>query len=251
MKVNMTKKSEGVAVHAVHPVPLRGPVFYASLPCVPSASEKPWEDGEGGEEARHRLVAILWNHREAMTNPAWNRSQSPAAAPLPFKLVRGLLGRPQLQSGAHRAPAVSFSEGGGRVWAALCGDDSDIGIDLAAADEFQGNYPLHRVFHPEELHHALKLANGDVAAAAALLWSVKEAVVKALGCGFHLVDPRQITVHPFASDCGGQTFTADLSGKARARYPLASGSSLRVHALPQGKMWFSIALFNKRLTVHG
>ena len=138
-----------------------------------------------------------------------------------FRWYRGPLGRPHLLVGEYRGPAISFSEGGGKVWAALCGDESDIGIDVAGTDEFQREYPFHRVFHAQELHHALRLAGGDLEKASALLWSIKEAVVKALGCAFHLVDPRQITVYPSAGEeDGGYTFPVGLSGKALERFPM-------------------------------
>jgi hypothetical protein len=92
------------------------------------------------------------------------------------------------------------------------------------------------------------LAGGDLEEASALLWSIKEAVVKALGCAFHLVDPRQITVYPSvrgaAGGNGGYTFPVGLSGKALVRFPLVAGRSLWVRSLPQRKMWLSIALLN-------
>ena len=154
--------------------------------------------GRTEQEAKHRLVSTLWDHLAAMESPLWKRCQSSNRAAFPIQVVRGPLGRPHLLLGEYRGPAISFSEGGGKVWAALCGDESDIGIDVAGTDEFQREYPFHRVFHPEELQHALRLAGGDLEEASALLWSVKEAVVKALGCAFHLVDPRQITVYPSA-----------------------------------------------------
>jgi phosphopantetheinyl transferase (holo-ACP synthase) len=130
-------------------------------------------------------------------------------------VVHSLLGRPHLLLGEYRGPAISFSEGGGNVWAALCGDESDIGIDAAGADEFQREYPFHRVFHTQERQHALRLAGGDLEMAAALLWSVKEAVVKAL-----------------------------------VRFPIAAGRILWVRSIPQRKMWLSIALLNRRPTGH-
>jgi hypothetical protein len=165
-------------------------------------------------------------------------------------VVRGLLGKPHLLLGEYRGPAISFSEGGGKVWAALCGDESDIGIDVASTDEFHREYPLHRVFHPQELQHALRLAGGDLEKASAMLWSIKEAVVKALGCAFHLVDPRQIYIYPSIEDGVGYTFPVDLSGNALVRFPLAAGRSLWVRSLPQRKMWLSIALLNRRPTGH-
>ncbi|MGD0488323.1 MAG: 4'-phosphopantetheinyl transferase superfamily protein [Syntrophorhabdales bacterium] len=164
-------------------------------------------------------------------------------------MIRDLFGRPHLLLGEYRGPAISFSHGGGRAWAALCGDDSDIGIDVAGADEFQGEYPFHRVFHPQELQHALRLSGRDVERASALLWSIKEAVAKALGCAFHLVDPRQIIVYPSVGGDGGYIFPVGLSGKALVRFPLAAGRpSLWVRSLPQRKMWLSIALLCRRPT---
>jgi phosphopantetheinyl transferase len=184
-----------------------------------------------------------------MESPFWKRRQSSAGADFPIQVVRGSLGRPHLQLGEYRGPAISFSEGGGRLWAALCGNESDIGIDVSGADEFQRGYPLDRVFHPQELQHALRVTGGDLEKASALLWSIKEAVVKALGCAFHLVDPRQITVYPSVGgqigENGGYTFSVGLSGKALVRFPIAGYGSLWVRSLPQRKMWLSIALLDR------
>jgi hypothetical protein len=125
---------------------------------------------------------------------------------------------------------------------------------VAGTDEFQREYPFHRVFHAQELQHALRLAGGDLEKALALLWSIKEAVVKALGCAFHLVDPRQITVYPSTGGAVGEngayTFPVGLSGKALARFPISASRFLWVRSLPQVKMWLSIALLNRRPTGH-
>ena len=145
MKENVAKDREGVTVHTMNSVHRRGPVFYASLPRDP---EPPKGHGTNGEEAKHRLVSILWDHLVAMESPLWKHCQSSNRAAFPIQVVRGLLGRPHLLLGKYRGPAISFSEGGGKVWAALCGDESDIGIDVAGRDEFQSEYPFHRVFHP-------------------------------------------------------------------------------------------------------
>lgn len=236
--VAVTEDCQGATVHAVRFFPGSGPVFYASLP--------------HDSEARQRLVSTLWDHLAATESPGWQHGQSTDAAALPMQLVRGLLGRPQLLVGKSPGPAVSFSEGGGKVWAALCGDGSDIGIDVAGADEFQGDYPLHRVIQPAELEHALRLTGGELAAAAALLWSIKEAAVKALGCAFHRVEPRQITVYPAAEGTpggdGGITFPVGLSGKARERFPQVASQALWVRSFPQRPMWLSIARWQQRPT---
>jgi phosphopantetheinyl transferase len=236
MRVNMAIDREGVTVHTINPVHGRGPVFY---------TETLKGHAMNGEEAKHRLVSILWDHLVARS-PLWKRSQSSNRDAFPIQVVHDPLGRPNLLLGEHRGPAVSFSEGGGRVWAALCGDESEIGMDVAGTDEFIGEYPFQRVFHAEELEHALRLEGADVAKASALLWSIKEAVVKALGCGFHLVDPREIYVHPSVGGGGGSAFSVCLSGKALVRFPKSAGRSLWIRSLPQGEMRLSIALLNQQ-----
>ena len=242
MGLNVAKDREGVTVHTMNPVHRRGPVFYASLP---RDTETPKGHGTNGEEAKHRLVSILWDHLVAMGSPLWTLHLSSNRAAFPIHVVRDPLGKPHLLLGAHRGPAISFSEGGGKVWAALCGDESDMGIDVAEADEFQGEYPFHRVFNVEELQHALALADGDLEGASAQLWSVKEAVVKAIGCAFHFVDPLQIHVYPSIGGGDGYTFPVRLSGKALARFPIGAGWSLWVRSFPQVRMWLSIAVFNR------
>jgi phosphopantetheinyl transferase len=161
-----------------------------------------------------------------------------------MQIVHDALGRPHLLLGERRGPAISFSTAGGEVWAALCGDESDIGIDVAGSAEFQEGYPVHRVFHAPELHLALELAGGDLAGAAALLWSIKESVAKALGCAFHLVDPRDIHVDPSAVEDGGPAFSARLAGKALVRFPLAGRRPIAVRSLPRAETWLSIAAWN-------
>src|SRR4030043_375562 len=254
MGVDLATDCQGLTVHSVSFSHGRGPVFYASLPYGPCTTETLKGCGTNGAGDKHRLVSTLWDHLMAMESPFWKPCQSSNRAAFPIQVVRGLLGRPHLLLGEYRGPAISFSEGGGKVWAALCEDESDIGIDVAGTGEFQREYPFHRVFHAQELQHALRLAGGDSEKASALLWSIKESVVKTLGCAFPLVDPRQITVYPSTGGAvggdGGYTFPVGLSGKALVRFPIAAGRALWVRSLPQRKTWLSIALLNRRPTGH-
>jgi phosphopantetheinyl transferase (holo-ACP synthase) len=247
MRVNVEKDREEAIVHTMNPVHRSGPVFYASLPCD---TETPDGHETNGEEARHRLISILWDHLVAMESPLWTSCLSSNRAVFPIQVVRDPLGKPHLLLGAHRGPAISFSEGGGKVWAALCGDESDVGIDVAEAAEFRGEYPFHRVFHAQEFQHVLNLAGGDLEKASALLWSVKEAVVKALGCAFHFVDPLQIHIYPSIQEDDGYTFPVRLSGKALARFPTGA-SPLWVRSFPLVKMWLSIAILNRHIDMAG
>jgi phosphopantetheinyl transferase len=235
----MTEDCRQLTIHTVRFVHGRGPVLYTS---TPRSNEALQEQGVNGPRDKHRLVSALWNHLAAMKSPLWKRYQPANMAALPIQVVRDLLGKPHLLVGECEGPAISFSKGGGKVWAALCGGESDIGIDVTGTNEFHGEYPFHRVFHPQELQHALRLTGGDLEQASALLWSVKEAFVKALGCAFHLVDPLQITIYQSEAEDGGYTFPVNLSGEAFVRFPLATDHSLFVRSLPQRKEWLSIAL---------
>jgi phosphopantetheinyl transferase (holo-ACP synthase) len=249
MGVDVAKACQAITVQAVSFLERRGPVFYASLPVAPETLRS---CGTKGAEAQHRLVSSLWDHLVALMalmekeSPLGKGGHASNRAAVPIQVVNDPLGRPHLRLGENRGPAISFSQGGGKIWAALGGDESDIGIDVAETDEFQGEYPGHRVFHGPELHHALRLAGGDLARASALLWSVKEAVAKALGCAFHLVSPRQIHVYPAVGRNGGYTFPVGLSGKARVRFPLNPGRYIWVRSLPRAKMWLSIALLHRQ-----
>jgi phosphopantetheinyl transferase len=241
MKANVAKDCEGATVYTMNPVHQSGPVFYAS---VPECSATSTGCAARRTENRRRLVSILWEHLRAKENPLWKRSHFSNQVALPIQIIHDALGRPHLLLGEHRGPAISFSTAGEEVWAALCGDESDIGIDVAGSAEFQDGYPMHRVFHIPELHQALELAGGDLARAAALLWSIKEAVAKALGCAFHLVDPRDIHVYPSAVEHGGPAFSVRLSGNARMRFPMADRPPITVHSLAQAGAWLSIAALN-------
>ncbi len=237
----MAKSCQGITVHAASFAHQGGPAFYASLPAE-GKTGKGWGTNKATDQIR--LAARLWEHVAARENPPWQYRHLCDRAAFPLQLAHGPLGRPHLLLGGVRGPSLSFSEGDGETWAALSGDASDIGIDVAAANQFQGKYPLHRVFHDQELHHAVRLTGGDVTQASALLWSVKEAVVKALGCGFHFVAPLQVHVSPPVAGDHGYTFPVCLSGKALTRYPMAAGRSIRVRSFSQGKMWLAIALLS-------
>ena len=243
----MIKDCQEITVKAVSFPHQRGTVFYACSPC--DTETIPGHRASRTADKIH-LVSILREHLVGMKGSPLTDCRFSNRADLPIQVVHDPLGRPRLLLGEYEGPAISFSEGGGKIWAALCGDTSDIGIDVAGTDEFHREYPFHRVFHPQELHHALGLADGDLKKASALLWSIKEAVVKALGCAFHLVDPLQITVYPSAGGDGGYTFPVGLSGKALVRFPIAARGSLWVRSLPERKTWLSIALMSRRPTGH-
>lgn len=238
----MAMDCRGITVHSVSFQNSGGAVYFASLPSVGDSSKESRTNPEG---ERHHLVTLLWDHLMARecTPRKFNHPSDKEA--FPIQIVYNRLGKPYLLLGEFQGPAISFSVGGGKIWAALCGDGSEIGIDMAGTYEFTGEYPFHRVFHEQELRHALSLTGGDAGQASALLWSVKEAVVKAIGCAFHRVESRHVHVYPSVRRAGVYAFPVRLSGKALDQSPISAGRCIWAYSLPQVGGWFSIAFLTR------
>jgi hypothetical protein len=148
---------------------------------------------------------------------------------LPLQLAQGSLGQPILVLDGVPMFSVSFSLGGGRIWGALAGAGR-VGIDAAFAPEFLPDYPLGRVFAQEEFGWTCALLGGDASRAAALLWSLKEAAVKALGVGFTYLAPWDIATGPGKPWRGGYLFEVD------------AGCVVKTWARPEGNGWVALAL---------
>jgi hypothetical protein len=169
---------------------LVAPVFYSPRgePVLVASTPAAWRLSAPGGAGRRHWQAAKESLARFLAKQLLERQ-------LPnFTLGRDLLGKPQIWLGAAPGPALSFSWSAGRLWAAVGRSESGLGLDAAAPGEFTGSYPYRRVFMAAEWQSALILTAGNREEAAALLWSVKEAVVKARGCGFHFLSPRQVEV---------------------------------------------------------
>lgn len=219
-------------------------VFYA---CSPSGTDAAARSEAGRTAKKIGLLSVLRKRLAGREDSPWTDRRFPGQADLPIQLVHDPLGRPRLRLGEWEGPSISFSEAGGNLWAAVCGDPSDIGIDEAGTDEFPKEYPVRRVFDQLELQQALTWTRGDQKKASALLWSIKEAAVKALGCAFHRVDPKQVRVHPAAMEKDDRLISrVSLTGKALARFPMMAGRSLWVRSFFQDPLWLSIAVLKRQ-----
>jgi hypothetical protein len=152
------------------------------------------------------------------------------SAPGPVSLEVTALGQPRLILDGQPGPAVSFSQAAGCLWAAMtC--TGQVGVDAAMPAEFEPGYPMARAFQPAELDWARPLSGGDTAGAAALLWALKEAAVKALGEGFHFLDPLAVEVGSPRPWRGGW------------RVLVQAGRILPAWARPEAGGWLAIARY--------
>jgi phosphopantetheinyl transferase len=142
---------------------------------------------ESSAGAKQYLARRLLQTLEQL-DPAWNGWSYERSI-----LVKTALGKPFLLLNGNEGPSLSFSHGEERLWSAVS-SKGRVGIDVAYPEDFADGYPFARAFHPDELEWASALCHSNTARGAALLWSVKEASVKAVGTGFHRFDPQQVRV---------------------------------------------------------
>jgi phosphopantetheinyl transferase len=166
--------------------------------------------------------------------------QEMAARVTGMEIVSDSLGKPLLFINGSEGPAVSFAYEGDAMWVAIAQEASSIGIDATQSDSFGGHYPFRRAFGEEELDIA-----GKREEVAAMIWSAKEAVVKALGCGFHLVDPLDVIVGPYSGDREEFSLSARISDRAQERLHEKVASPVLVRVLRHKEMWVSVASIDR------
>jgi phosphopantetheinyl transferase len=152
-----------------------------------------------------------------------------------IEVMSDSLGKPYLLIDGSDGPAVSFAYEGDTMWVAVGREGSSVGIDAAESASFRGSYPFHRAFHEGELE-----LGGEKDEVAALIWSAKEAVVKALGCGFHLVDPLHLRVEPCSGEHGKSLLKVHLVDRSRERLPLQAENPVPVSFFRYSTMWVSV-----------
>ena len=170
-------------------------------------------------------LAFMLMRAMARLDPRWRISPGKNT----LTLQKSTLGRPCILIGDKPGPSLSFSHSEGRIWAAMCGTGS-VGIDVAYPEEFAGDYPFARAFRPEELDFARELCHNDTTRGLALIWSAKEASVKATGAGFNRLDPLDVRVG------------APLLREQGILFEVLADRPISVWAKTEGRGWLSVAL---------
>ncbi len=239
-----------VSVHWFDVAGSRVPVAEASNACV-MRSKRCGLSRAQREAARRQLVFRLWQ-RLNQTSPACASliGKAPESSEA-IMFEKNMWGKPAVRTTAGNGPAVSFSCGNGECWAAACSPRIDLGLDAATAEEFAGPYPLLRVFQPVELESAAATVCIDVTEAAALVWSLKEAAVKALGCGFHLVDPSNITFSPKAGETPGTSWNIHPAKQIVDSLPGLHNRPIYAYTLRRHRTWLAFVLIPVHATYRG
>jgi len=186
-----------------------------------------WDSRPLGSGSRQDLVLSLLEELDSLLPPGQRYGRRE-----PLRLQEDPRGRPLLFVGDTPGPSVSFSQAGGRIYAALAAS-GQVGLDVAFPEEFRPPYPLARILQSKEFDLAHRLCQGDTARAAALLWALKEAAVKALGEGFRKISPREVEVGPA------------LPGEEGLLFPVAAAAAtVLTWAHPQGQGWLALGLLN-------
>lgn len=158
-----------------------------------------------------------------------------------FRVVSDRIGRPEVQLREGKKLSVSFSSCRNTEWAALATKGGMVGIDCAHPEDFPGTYPFHRVFLPEELTHVEQLGL-ETCHGAAMLWAAKEAVVKALGCGFHLIAPLDVQITWSSKGIRTVPVAVTFSQRSQERYPNLEHLRVDLIVFAEYGSWLAVAL---------
>jgi malonyl CoA-acyl carrier protein transacylase len=158
-----------------------------------------------------------------------------------------LRGDAKSQLGAVQLPNITITHSNGVAIAALAGPGKTarVGVDLELIerrdDSFAENY-----FSQTERELALPVSVADKADERSVLlttlWSVKEAVSKALGLGLHL-STGEVSVDSLDADGDQVVANIALSGRAQEAFEALSGANLEVRAQLDGTFAFASAHF--------
>ncbi|NMC71597.1 MAG: SDR family NAD(P)-dependent oxidoreductase, partial [Myxococcales bacterium] len=179
-------------------------------------SRKRRTDWLGGRLAAKRLVAAYLLECAGVAVP--ERDVGVAADPRGAPVVR-IAGRPDLE---QLVPQVGISHGAGRAMAVLAPRNSGtrVGLDVERVEPRDEAFVRHVLTEREVAVAERAGLNGD---GATVLWTLKEAVTKALGVGM-AVDPREVQVTNLADGVA----RVELAGDAAARRDVLGGRDLTV-----------------------
>jgi hypothetical protein len=158
-----------------------------------------------------------------------------------FSLSANSLGQPRILVDGRPGPPISFSWCAGRLFAALGTPDTLIGLDAASPEEFTGPYPCERVFNPAEWQAATLLTRGNREEAGALLWSAKEAVVKAMGWGYRFFGPPRLRLEFQGLGEHGPLWRGHLPAPAADQAPQAIPNIVPTASIRLPRVWLSLA----------
>ncbi len=179
-------------------------VFVGSVPLLRDRA-KGIDSLPGLQAIKEQLASHLW--KEALYEGTLPSDRPPICSHSPrLSLTRDALGKPLVVGPESLDVRLSFSYGKDRLWAALARSPRHLGLDVAHPAEFQGSYPFHQAFHDEEWLMVPDTSRQSSSEAAAFLWSLKEAAVKSLGCGFHFLGPKELLVAPWEMGTEGKDF---------------------------------------------
>ncbi len=166
-----------------------------------------------------------------------------------FYFSTGIYGKPYLLLGNKKEIPVSFSRCNELLWGATSIDVKSIGIDSATSLEFNDNYPFSKVFHAKEIE-AVSTFVDDEYEAAALLWSLKEAFVKMLGCGFHLINPIDIFAIPLTTSITSCIpFKLYMTEKNHNLQLNLNYNGIESYAVRHEKVWVSLAFIYEGIAI--
>jgi phosphopantetheinyl transferase len=169
------------------------------------------------ERARHRRFFMPHDARDYAAAHALLRrtlSRYSDRPPADWRFEHSPAGKPLIAEGGHPRFAVSLSHAAGMVACAVTGAE-DVGIDVESMDrDVDASAIASRFFAPVEAAHLSRLAGDARRERFFDLWTLKEAMVKALGAGMAMA----LASLAFTVEDNGAIAFAAPSGIARDQW---------------------------------
>ena len=153
---------------------------------------------------------IALKHLLLAANPALSQHELPK-----IQILKTEVGAPYLliDGDSHPNNKISLSHSNGYVFCAFSNEYDHLGVDLERVEKRPQDF-MQDFFTPDELDHISRLPSESHPLIATLIWSAKEAVLKALSLGLK-VDTRKVNVQiesSIPSDLGWNSlrFTTNL-----------------------------------------
>jgi len=228
--------------HSAAPKRIAFPGLEDHVLCASVSWDAEKDGGNRKDRAKAKVITLLLGYLESPVKDLWSSGEScNLSFQGAFRITNDPMGRPLLICGPLCGLSISFSHLLRSTWGALSGGGYGLGLDAATPMDFGEGYPYSKVFHQDEFDLFCRQFETREKGAAAL-WAAKEAVVKALGCGFRLISPLDLEVTSRTGSVPDHRFVARIANLAIQKIPGISVEAVPLHIVEEEGIYLAVSV---------